>query len=112
MQPDIVATVLARDVFCARCGIVNGPRSAIHHRRLRSQGGRDTPANLLALHHGCHNIGPHSVHQNPALAYEMGWLVPSWAEPSEYALTLPTGATVLLAEDGTHTQLTGETNGW
>jgi hypothetical protein len=79
----------------------------VHHRRLRSQGGSNDVSNLLALHDRCHA----SVHQNPRLSYEMGWLVPSWADPLEYPLTLPDGRQVLLTNESDPVRL-GEASGW
>lgn len=49
-----------------------------HHRKRRSQGGDGSPANLLAVCLNCHQ----QIHDHPALAYERGWLVHSWDEPT------------------------------
>jgi hypothetical protein len=43
----------------------------VHHRLMRSQGGGDEPANLLAACRSCHN----HVHDHPAEAYDAGWLL-------------------------------------
>lgn len=56
---------------CARCG---EPAVHKHHRKMRSQGGLDDPANLAALCLGCHT----HIHANPKESYEQGWLVKSW----------------------------------
>lgn len=50
-----------------------------HHRKLRSQGGDDTPKNLLDVCLGCHT----TIHANPSESYARGLLVHSWADPSE-----------------------------
>lgn len=51
----------------------------IHHRKLRSQGGRHEPANLLHLCNRCHR----DVHANPERSYSLGFLVRGWADPAE-----------------------------
>lgn len=48
----------------------------LHHRKMRSQGGPDTAANLLLVCLGCHDY----IHANPVEAYENGWLVPGWKD--------------------------------
>jgi 5-methylcytosine-specific restriction endonuclease McrA len=103
--------VFARDRYCAVCGLVLAEPVAVHHRKLKKHGGTDDLSNLLGLHSACHNIGPKSVHQNPRLSYEMGWLVPSWADPLEYPLTLPDGRQVLLTNESDPVRL-GEVSGW
>jgi hypothetical protein len=42
----------------------------VHHILMRSQGGSDDPANLLACCHLCH----HWIHHHPALSYRLGFL--------------------------------------
>jgi hypothetical protein len=69
-----------RDVYdraqgiCDRCAswIPWGEGYECHHRRLRSQGGRDEMSNLLALHKfPCHAF----VHDNRAWARKNGFIV-------------------------------------
>ena len=48
-----------------------------HHRKLRSQGGSDEPANLLSVCAFCHEW----IHHNVEDAHNMGWLVRSWETP-------------------------------
>lgn len=43
----------------------------LHHRRLRSQGGRHTVGNLLDV---CPS-GHRWIHANPAESYERGWML-------------------------------------
>lgn len=62
---------------CEMCGHPLGGEGVAHHRRLRSQGGTDTPANLLLLHDRCHR----GIHANPLWARRHGFIVPSWADP-------------------------------
>ena len=42
-----------------------------HHKKRRSQGGSDSPDNLLALCESCHNW----IHANPEESFRRGWLV-------------------------------------
>ena len=80
---------------------------------MRSQGGKDSLTNLIALHHSCHNLATNSVHLNPGDSYDKGLLVRSWADPKDVPITQPDGATVYLLTDGgdviTHTK---ETQSW
>ena len=96
--------------YCLWCEGPLGAYFALHHRKLRKQGGPDALTNLVALHHHCHNLGTGSVHLNPAKAYERGFLVRSWDDETQTPLVSASGATVLLHEDGTQT--TGEKNEW
>lgn len=50
-----------------------------HHRKRRSQGGDDSPANLIELTPLQHE----AVHRNPKLAYEHGLLVHSYDDPED-----------------------------
>lgn len=54
------------------------PAVHIHHRKLRSQGGKHEMDNLLDLARECHD----AAHANPERGYALGLLVPSWASPS------------------------------
>ncbi len=54
-----------------------------HHRRMKSQGGKDELANLIwvcRMHHD-------AIHLSPAIAYEKGWLVHSYDDPAEVPWT-------------------------
>lgn len=103
MKQDIVDKVLERsNGYCESCGLPCG-QPALHHRKLKSQGGKDEVCNLIAVHHKCHNLGTDSIHLNPAKSVEMGWIVPSWAQPSEFPLTFSDGSKVLLDNEGSYT---------
>ena len=96
MDKRIAEAVLNRaGNYCEKCGN-SGYDFALHHRRLKSQGGKDEVCNLMAVHHKCHNMGTDAIHMNPAKSIEMGWIVPSWAQPAEYPLHLSDGSKVLL----------------
>ena len=53
------------------CDGCTGQYEQAHHRRRRSQGGNDTPANLVAICGPCHDW----THANPARARELGLIV-------------------------------------
>ena len=92
--------------YCERCGIPLNPDDwALHHRKLKSRGGQDTPENTVALHHHCHNLGTQSVHLNPAEATRRGLMVPSWENPTEIPITLDDDSQVFLMPDGTYKTL-------
>ena len=50
-----------------------------HHRKLRSQGGDNSPENLIDVCLECHEW----IHRNPEISYELGLLVKSWQDPAE-----------------------------
>lgn len=90
--------VLARDEGrCAWCYRYSDSLN-LHHRQLRSQGGRDSLANLISLcgsgTTGCHGW----VHRHVAKAREHGLIVPSWADPAETPVRTWRGL-VLLTDD-------------
>lgn len=117
MKKEIAEAVLNRaGNYCEACGLP-GSDFALHHRRLKSQGGQDEVCNLIAVHHKCHNLGTHSIHLNPAKAIERGQICPSWAVPSEFPLTLPDDSKVLLDNEGSYIYLKegsdgGNTSSW
>ena len=88
--------------YCEKCGGQLPDSWALHHRKLRSRGGKDEIQNFLALHHECHNLGTDSVHLNPEKATEMGYMVPSWEDPSACPVTLPDGSIVTLTAEGSY----------
>lgn len=51
----------------------------VHHRKLRSRGGDDSMANLVAVCWSCH----FSIHQSPAQATAWGFMVASWDDPAK-----------------------------
>jgi len=98
--------------YCEKCGKRLGDSWALHHRKLRSRGGKDEYANFVALHHECHNTGTQSVHLNPSESERLGLIVGSWQRPSDIPLTLPSGDIVLLTDDGSYRYLERKENGW
>lgn len=61
----------------ARTAWCTGRGEHSHHRKLRSQGGKDTPGNLLRVCHRCHAW----IHAHPAASYTLGLLVHGWDDP-------------------------------
>ena len=82
---------------CERCGryIRDGQRASVHHRLLRSQGGKDSPENCVLLcgsgTTGCHGW----VHANPAAAQEQGFIVRSHEDPSRVPILTPRGLALI-----------------
>lgn len=102
MKAEIAERVLERaNGYCEKCGQV-GYDFALHHRKLKSQGGQDAVSNLIAVHHACHNMGTKAIHMNPKEAVENGWIVPGWADSTTYPLVLPDGTSVLLDDEGSY----------
>jgi hypothetical protein len=98
----IVALVVARaQGYCEACGRPEQATMALHHRKLKSRGGKDSASNLIRVHHSCHNMSTGSIHANPSWAEDRGLMVPSWKETTEYPLIGPDGSIVLLQNDGT-----------
>jgi len=106
---DRAGIVERQEGWCLWCEGALGESFALHHRKLRKHGGPDSPENVVALHHECHNLGTASVHLSPKIGYNRGFLVHSWDEPAKVSLTTPSG-TVLLREDGT--QREERKHGW
>ena len=101
MDKAIVKIVTERATFyCEVCGQVASESMALHHRKLKSLGGKDTPANLIRVHHECHNLGSDSIHSNPAISEDRGHMVSSWKEPEETPFLRPDGSWVLLDNEG------------
>lgn len=73
---------------CARCGTFL-PVGAmhVHHRLLRSRGGTNDPANLIALCDACHRW----AHAKVALATEHGYIVASWDDPGDVPVKMVGG---------------------
>jgi hypothetical protein len=65
---------------CAKCGM---RANNAHHRKNRSQGGKDVLSNLLLLC-GSGTIGCHGwITEHPALGYTNGWSVMSTGRPED-----------------------------
>ena len=101
----VVDLVIARAAgYCERCGGPALESMALHHRKLKSRGGKDTPSNLIWVHHSCHNLATDSIHLAPKEATAKGYMVSSWQDPEETPMLTPEGLMVLLLNDGTITE--------
>lgn len=108
MDKEIVEIVQERaGSYCEVCGGVTEESMALHHRKLKSRGGKDSVANLIWIHHGCHNLKTDSIHLNPEMAERKGWIIASWQEPEETPFFKPDGSIVLLTNEGTTISLGG-----
>lgn len=101
----IEAVKLRAGDYCEVCGKAALASMAMHHRKLKSRGGKDSISNVIRIHHKCHNLGNKSIHMNPTDAESKGWMVSSWQEPCETPFKRPDGSMVLLNEDGTITEM-------
>lgn len=54
-----------------------------HHRKMRSQGGDDSPENIIRISGELHRY----IHANPNWAYNRGLLVKSWQDPAKVEIT-------------------------
>lgn len=69
--------VLARDMGCRAAEVIRIPcagRIDPHHVKRRSQGGEDTPENLVSLCRAHHDW----VHAHPDESYQLGFLKHGW----------------------------------
>jgi hypothetical protein len=78
---------------CEACGKpLDSEGYDYHHRKLRSQGGKDEAVNLMLVHAGlrgrCHNLHQNSIHQNPNRSKDLGHIVPRWLDPAEVPVYL------------------------
>ena len=106
IKQEIVKLVTQRaGGYCETCGRPASESMALHHRKLKSRGGKDSVSNLIRVHHECHNLGTESIHSRPAYATDKGWMVSSWDEPENTPMHLPDGRIVLLQNDGKITDL-------
>lgn len=106
IKQEIVELVIQRaGGYCEKCGRPASESMALHHRKLKSRGGKDSVSNLIWVHHECHNLGTDSIHLKPAYAADKGWMVGSWDEPETAPMHLPDGRIVLLQNDGKITNL-------
>jgi hypothetical protein len=107
MDKQVAETVLNRAKgYCERCG--KPADLALHHRKLKSRGGKDTVANLVAVCHPCHNLGTDSIHLNPQKATLKGWMIPTYAVIEDYPLHLANGNVVRLDNEGNYKRIEGE----
>lgn len=103
MDKKVAQKVLERaGGYCEKCGGTLYDAYNLHHRKLKSRGGKDQVSNLIAVHNYCHIQQKDSIHDNPEESERMGFMVPSWARPDEHPLIRPDGSIVLLLDDGSY----------
>jgi hypothetical protein len=106
MDKKIAEAVIERaGGYCEKCGGVLGESYNLHHRKLKSRGGKDSVSNLIVVHNSCHIQHKDSIHDNPEMSEQMGFMCPSWREPEHHPLTRADGSIVLLYADGTYKTL-------
>lgn len=101
IDPALRAVVRARaNGMCECCGCLLGGAFQCHHRKLRSRGGQDSAANLLALCGPCHR----RVHGHPAWASEHGFMVSAFEDPAQVPVAVRCERWQLLVPDGTYAE--------
>jgi hypothetical protein len=99
IEPALRQLVRARAGDCCElCGERLGAAWECHHRKLKSRGGQDSAANLLALCSTCHR----RCHGHVAWATEHGFIVASHDDPQFVPVALHLSCWVLLHHDGTY----------
>lgn len=99
MPADVARAVQARaGGMCEALipGVCTTRVEQLHHRRMRSQGGRHTVQNLAGICEPCHSW----VHSHPLVARENGWIVSAYNTP-DTAPMLRRGVFSVLQGDGT-----------
>lgn len=85
-----------------------GGNSSVHHRKLRSQGGRDVVSNLVLLcgsgSSGCHGITHNPPRGDEKVAIADGWIVESGEDPATIAIVHWSGRLLWLLPDGGYGQ--------
>ena len=83
---------------CECCGDALSLTFQAHHRKLRSRGGQDSAANLLALCGLCHR----RIHNRVAWATEHGFIVSAYDDPATAPVAVRCESWRLLTPDGTY----------
>ena len=87
IPPSVRKAVRVRSGGWCECGC-GRPAEHVHHRKLRSQGGRHELVNLLHLSFYCHD----EAHRNRSRAEALGLIVPAWADPADVPVIRLEGA--------------------
>lgn len=97
IDPKLRALVKARaGSHCECCANSLGAVWECHHRKLRSRGGQDSAANLLALCRECHR----RIHGHPRWATEHGFMVTVNDDPRDMPVSVYCERSRLLTIDG------------
>jgi hypothetical protein len=103
MNPAAALTVIERSG--GRCEVTGDfiaeGEGHLHHRQLKSRGGRDVASNLIRVTDVVHR----QIHDQPKESLLNGAMVGSWQEPEKTRFRQPDGCWVLLADDGSVTVL-------
>jgi hypothetical protein len=89
---------------CERCGqgLTRQSEHSLHHRLLKSRGGRDHVTNLVLLCGTgttlCHGL----VHREVTLSEADGWILPSGTQPAVQSIVHWSGELRWLLPDGTY----------
>ena len=86
--------------YCEKCG--KSADLALHHRQLKSRGGKDEVVNLVAVCHPCHNLATNSIHLNPKKSTETGWIISAYQNPESVSLHIAGGKVVRLTQEGNY----------
>lgn len=97
IDPKLRALVRTRAGNACECCAENlrGPWEC-HHRKLRSRGGQDSAANLLALCGHCHR----RIHGHPSWAEDNGFMVRSYEDPKDVPVSIRCETARYLTVDG------------
>lgn len=69
--------------YCEYCGLpLDYEAWDFHHRQLSTK--LDLVSNGVATHSFCHVIMPKSIHQNPKVATEKGFIISKYVDRSEF----------------------------
>lgn len=102
----VVGAVYAREQgMCAVCGLHIEASPHLHHRKPRGMGGSlrlNTVQNLVLLHPSCHLL---HVERKRAQAIDNGWLIVGLSDPGEVPMMYMLDRWVILAEDGSVTEV-------
>lgn len=94
------------DHCCIKCGQW-AEGGSLHHRKLRSQGGKNTLENLVLAHGsgttGCHGWMHHERHDSAA----QGYIVRPWQDPADVPVEVYGHGLVYLTRDGRYEPATG-----
>jgi hypothetical protein len=97
---------------CERCGqgLTRQSEHSVHHRKLKSRGGKDHISNLVLLcgsgtSPGCHSL-VHGIGQ--LQAHADGWLIASYEDPQFLGITHWSGELRVLLPDGTYGEIVWE----
>jgi hypothetical protein len=79
----VIAAVTERaSGYCEACGYPLGSQPPAHHHRKLRRYGDHSAANVLVVHHRCHNLHQGSIHQNPDRSHRLGHMLHGNEDPA------------------------------